>query len=201
MFDSVYIYYSYIYIYIYIYIYKRSTKNNIIILLLFIVSLILGKNSNNELFQNYPYYVFGIYLSLKQKNIVFKSYDNKLKLLSILIIVIIFIMNINTNKYYVLNVIFRCFVVATTWIAFDNIDYNMHSFYKNSFFIYMIHEIILEVIEKLLFLLFDHNEIFALIDYFLAPAITLLIIYIIYRFLLLFPKTMSLLTGARIHKT
>lgn len=45
-----------------------------------------------------------------------------------------------------------------------------------SFMIYSMHSIILECVEKIIFIVFPHNALWATIDYFLAPIITLMIV-------------------------
>lgn len=66
-----------------------------------------------------------------------------------------------------------------------------------SFFIYCTHSPVLESVEKVFLILFGKNNGGALVDFALAPLVTVLIISIIAWFLRKYPKTWGILTGNR----
>ena len=68
---------------------------------------------------------------------------------------------------------------------------------KNSFFIYVSHVIILETIEKVFWILFPHSVAGAVLDYCIAPVITLCIIYICIKLLSKYSRLWAVITGNR----
>lgn len=86
------------------------------------------------------------------------------------------------------------------WIGADLLTYRKpkYKFIGISFFIYCIHDFILEAIEKVFLVALGDNTLGAILDYLIAPVITLAIViglsYFLKRFL---PKTWKLLGGGR----
>ncbi len=68
-----------------------------------------------------------------------------------------------------------------------------------TFFVYVSHDIILEIFEKIVLLVWGVNPIFALLDYLFMPVIVFVVLYIIACVLRKYtPKIWSIATGGRV---
>lgn len=73
---------------------------------------------------------------------------------------------------------YNCVFIFTSWLAMDLFSYSGEAkwWMKCTFFYYCAHDVVLESIEKLILVLFGKNRIMALIDYIMAPVLTLVIL-------------------------
>ena len=154
------------------------------------------------------WYYLGAVLSTHIKD--FKKLTTKHSLTSLLLgltlstILCIFNMGlfnivIPANILFYTNKIFLPLMIVCFWFAFDLFVSNKTiRIEKISFFIYCTHSLILESIQKTIFLLGNNSFIFAVIDYILSPAVTFCIIIAFALFLNRFlPKVFYILSGGR----
>ncbi len=97
-----------------------------------------------------------------------------LGLLGLVLSIIGNIFDINNNFLNNLVIIvLLLLILSSSKIAFPK------SFLGLSFMIYSMHLIILECVEKIIFIIFPHNALWAMVNYFIAPVITLMIIVVL----------------------
>lgn len=152
-------------------------------------------------FESLVYYFFGALLGCyyKSKIIFLKNKEKKkiivLSIVSLLILAIIEILDfkILTNLILIRNI----FLIIFIFILLDYLYPRKNKrYYKFSFMFYSMHSLVLEMIEKLIYIFLPRNNFFALFDYIFAPIFTLLLICFI---CLLFcnTKIFKILSGKR----
>lgn len=135
--------------------------------------------------------------AIKYQSFVYMNYSITTRYISLLMMITFIFVPINFDNNYLLFIIYGFFHIFVFWISFDLIIKNNPKwFFKTSFMIYISHEIILESIEKVIYIFFPHNEYIALLDYFISPIITVCIIVCLSR-LLSKHKVYMLLSGNR----
>ena len=157
--------------------------------------------SNNYLIQS-MYFMFGAYFGLHFRHIVLRKGPKKVGLLAavafLLLSQVLFLLKGNTTDYF--SDIILLLMIPSLWVAVDCFDFrNAPKWWITiSFYTYMIHSFILESIEKVILIAFGKNLAGSIIDYFVAPAVTFLIIVLSAYFLRTFCKpAWRLLTGSR----
>lgn len=148
----------------------------------------------------YCFYLFGSIMGLNYKEIVKKNFGKQLKNLSLMFIVVIIMLiaNYKQSEYaYMLPV--WMFLVACLWVASDYLDIEKEPkwWMKQSFFIYCTHSLILEPLEKLIFIFIGNNAFGAMFDFIFAPSFTLLVIIVMAYILRKNTFVWNLLTGYR----
>ncbi|WP_041139751.1 acyltransferase family protein [Beduini massiliensis] len=166
-----------------------SNKKSCIISMI-IISILVLFNYNNSFISTSSfmpclridsllYYVFGIYMA-KHNNILENIEQNfsMYKACAIFLIsqIIIYVDYLSQYNLFFIGVILYFialirFFYGKYWKFLDK------SF--TSFFVFQIHGFILEPIEKIIFLVFGNRIVFGVLDYFIAPIICLIFIYII----------------------
>ena len=144
-------------------------------------------------FETFIYYYTGIILG-KNYDSWFSKYKaiSKIKkyLISIYCLFVLSIFLINYLLYRTLPsgliLIKNILLIFMAFHIFDITNLVNHNFIQKSiklskytFMIYMIHPFLLEIIEKIFFIVLPHNSFFALMDYIFAPIITISLIIII----------------------
>ena len=104
-------------------------------------------------------------------------------------------------SYWFLDKLAVLIMMLCLWVFVDLFSgFRVREFEKQAFFIYCIHGIPLETIEKLIGML-GKSHIMGLVDYIAAPTVCVLSIYILYRLLVRFvPRFYSFINGGRISK-
>lgn len=148
---------------------------------------------------NICYYMLGAYIGINHKDIVFIK-NKKLTLLGIVGLVVCFVIMHIVEAKNMNGFLLSAFCVSF-WYALDvfRFDKQLPWYMKISFFIYCAHIAILNVIEKVILMLGgSESAVWALIDFIIAPILTMPIIilaaYIIRRFI---PRLWSILNGGR----
>lgn len=124
------------------------------------------------------YYCIGAYLG---KYKCFPEQSKKIGIILVTLAQIVWIINrdgFKTWHYNYLNFIFCFFsILGVLFIIFGlKRSFNMNcSFLSCSFYIFAIHPFVLECVQKINYMIFPHNNLFALLDYMLSPMLTILI--------------------------
>lgn len=102
--------------------------------------------------------------------------------------------------YKILAKIILCIMIVSFWFALDlAVTQKSIRIEKISFFIYCTHSLILETIQKTLFIIGNKRVIFGYIDYFLSPILTFaIIIALAYSLSLVLPKVFKVISGGRV---
>ena len=157
--------------------------------------------SNNYLIQS-MYFMFGAYFGIHFEHLASKKSPIKISLTALcaflLLSQILFFLNGSVTDYF--SDIILLLMIPSLWIAVDCFDFKNEPkrWMRISFYTYMIHSFILEPIEKVILIAFGKNLAGSIIDYFVAPAVTFLIIVLSAYFLRTFCKpAWRLLTGSR----
>ena len=92
-----------------------------------------------------------------------------------------------------------CVFCVSVWLATNIFSFNFEIkwWMKISFFIYCIHSAILEAVEKVILVIGGKSVVWCLLDYIIAPIITVVIIFAVAKILQRFPKVWQLLNGGR----
>ena len=157
--------------------------------------------SNNYLIQS-MYFMFGAYIGMHFNKFAYKKSSCKISLIALSLFFalsqVLFLVKGNTTNYFCNFILLL--MIPSLWIAFDCFDYEKPPkwWMTISFFIYMIHSFILESIEKIILLMLGESLLGSILDYFVAPIITLLIIVLLAYYLKKLCKPVwNLLTGSR----
>lgn len=99
----------------------------------------------------------------------------------------------------IFNRLVRLVGLVCLWVTFDLLPkVKVRRFEEQSFFIFGIHVLVLEFIEKMIFSFFGSSVYVAFLDYIISPWLTLLLIYVLYRVLIkVLPKTYAFINGNR----
>ena len=147
------------------------------------------------------YYLLGAYIGTNHKEAPLKeclglTYIGRFSLIGVLIWYLYGLTSgVEANE---LVIIWACISV---WFAFDGIEYESMPkwWFGISFYIYCIHDIVLEAFEKIFLLVFGNGSIFALLDFVFMPiiivAICIFSAMILRKYL---PALWKLLTGNRV---
>ena len=165
---------------------------------------LIGWFLNKELYSYFTLYLLGAYFGACYKDRIISLKFNKIYcIISLIAIIIIALLRVITKdfatKIFSLYYVIMAIQSILVWIGLDFLRVNKCSWiFKNSFFIYCTHSLILETIEKLFLLVFKKTLFGALLDFVFAPIITYVIILaIIYVFSKYLPKVWKVLCGGR----
>ena len=124
------------------------------------------------------YYVVGAYIGINHKEWPLIR-ERKITLISMvlmisLLIYIAFLM-LNGKEISSFLILVSCICL---WNGFNFLNYDWEPYWwmKASFFIYCLHDLFLEVFEKIFLILFGMNPVCALIDYVAMPFITVIVV-------------------------
>lgn len=182
-----------------------STKkiSMLIIIFLILITTFIGDNTSSYLLirSSLIYYSIGLFLGkfyyqeMKNNNNINNIKSWMLFIVSSLIFTLqmIYKSSIIIDLSIIRNLALLIFIYNNFNIFFNS---KIRKIYYISFFIYSLHSIVLEVIEKIIYLVLPHSAFFALVDYLLAPLITLAIIYVI-ALIIKKTKLFYLLNGQR----
>ena len=103
------------------------------------------------------------------------------------------------TKYMVANVFFMLIFIFAVWYALDllELEFDMPWWLSITFFTYVFHDMILEMLEKLVFVFGGANPLFALLDYMFIPLITFGVIVLVASGLRRLKPLWSVLCGFR----
>lgn len=120
------------------------------------------------------YYFIGAYIAVNHKDFIYKKRDK----LSLLLLACSLLMNCYFTENEIYAFIRITLTICAVWfLPFDKIwDKEPAWYMKISFFGYCIHTFILEIFEKAWLIIFGYNALGALLDYLLAPVVTVTII-------------------------
>ena len=146
------------------------------------------------------YYLFGVYIGINYK----EAPMVKSRLLALMgsVGTVIIVLFFCWARYYTIDInpLIYILLCITLWLASANMNFGkevkwwMHL----SFFIYCIHDILLEGIEKIFFIIFGNESIYALLDYLFMPALVVALSVCIAAFCKRWiPFLWTLLTGNR----
>ncbi len=174
----------------------RKIRNGTFILFLFVLN---NFNIISLPFKPNIFYLIGAYIGInckklpKANNVIL----NKISCISVLLLLLICIPLINGEMHEIL-ILMLC---GSLWFGVNLVttfDWTLPWWCKISFFIYCIHDLILEALEKIFLFAFGKHVIFALLDYLFMPSITIMLSSVIAYFLKRrTPKIWNLLTGGR----
>lgn len=138
--------------------------------------------SNNYLIQSL-FYLFGAYAALHFKNIVQSQYKEEYQVVSCIVLIALTLVRQEIYAGGMVSTSILCNLIlliqiVLTWISADvfSIEVKPKWWMSISFFIYITHDLILEPIEKVFLIVLGEGTAGAIIDYLLAPTITLLLI-------------------------
>lgn len=132
----------------------------------------LGKTPLPENIVN-PYYLLGAYIGINFTGLANKE-NKPLSILAAICLPFMIFLGKNYSGYFIY---ICCFFVAV-WLALDLFSFkkNVKWWIKCTFFYYCGHDMILETIEKVIFILGGKSYFMAAIDYIVAPLLTLLVL-------------------------
>ena len=167
-----------------------------LIILLVIIILKNQLQLNSELLADIEEYLIGSYIGINLSSWTY--YKNKK--LSIISLIYIAIMALTAFAYW--NTVTEILLFLAIWFVLDLItipsDKALPWWMSITFFTYVAHDIPLEALEKVIFILGGSTSPMALLDYIFAPLIIeVVLIFIAYILIRLTPKLWSLLSGGR----
>lgn len=140
-----------------------------IILVVLVVLDLIGKS----VFEINVYYALGAYLGMNCSGLL-----NKTNRTIATFAAICFLGSLTVGGFFAGNIVYNCIFMLTSWYALDLFAFskNVKWWIECTFFYYCAHDMILESVEKVILILFGKNELMALVDYLMAPALTLIIL-------------------------
>ena len=179
-------------------------KNKIICIIFVCICFFISIHSGvEEAFQNVfryaTFYGIGAYLGIFERDIVKRRSCRKTRGACLIIAVTMIIIEMAFSFPAFVYIPYRYAQCILVWIISDEIPVDVEPkwYMKNSFLIYCMHSIILESIQKVTYILFDHNSIVALIDSIASPAATIIIISIFTFYFRKNRKIYCILAGGR----
>lgn len=181
----------------------KVLKNKYAYILVFAASFLLSYfyASKSELIAYVTYYVIGIGFAYHGKKLFLRRYSKKERISAL----IIFMILIGIFTYFeisdtsIIRIVIYSICSYMMWIFLDFLANNKEAkWYEHTGFIFFVsHEMILEPVEKLFYLLLGDNVHGAILDYIFAPMITILIIIGVSYVLRKIPVLWSVLSGHR----
>lgn len=177
--------------------YKYFPCGGIMLLLTFLLTLDIVKIN---IYTFNIYYILGAYIGINCKDIPLLK-NTKITVVSRITIVCILLWYLrNVQNEIGKNTVAVIILCIAFWWAFDGISYGKTPkwWMEISFFIYCMHDILLEGFEKIFFLIFGNRSIYALLDYIFMPFIVLVMCIFCAAILRnYFPYIWKILTGGR----
>lgn len=140
-----------------------------VILAVLVVLDLVGKS----VFAINAYYALGAYLGMNCRSLLANT-NRKMAALA----AVCFLGILTVGGFFAGNIIYNCTFMLASWFALDLFAFskNVKWWIECTFFYYCAHDMILESAEKVILILFGKNEIMALMDYLMAPVLTLIIL-------------------------
>lgn len=168
---------------------KNKVISWILVLLSFAIYIIFPIGQHTTLFSLQFFLLGGLLARYYPEKLFFpvKKREGILAFLLLVIIICIYIIN-NLFDYHRIRSILLLIEALLFWISIRSLQClsstdNPPWFFEISFFIYCMHGIVLESIEKLIYIIGGKTVAFAYIDYFIAPILSICIIIICAKFL------------------
>ena len=147
---------------------------------------------SNPFPEGLPYYAVGAYIGLNHSSVVYKK-TNWLSIIAILFVILQF-----ATDFYYYNNLGKALIVVAIWLGMDMLprDVKSKKWMRWTFFYYVAHDMVLEVIEKIWYLVLGNTNMGAFTDFIIAPLVTLGILVFVSSILSKrLPKTWKILTG------
>lgn len=179
-------------------IFRKKWSSWIILICLYLINVL---RLNLDFVNCACFYYLGIHLALNYKSIVFNKYHVFTRIICLIMLsssVLIF--TFNEIYYYSLSGrILYTIMLLSLWVVLDFLrtDKKPKWWMAQNLFYYCGHEMVLEPIEKIFFILLGSNMFGAVIDYFFAPVITVILIVFASSIIRKFDFIYNLLTGYR----
>lgn len=166
----------------FIYPLVKNKKMSYLLLAFFLVINIIFYD-NGEISRYIFYYYVGMLFAVNYKDLVEKKYNKVVICFSIVLYSLTIVFSTFFNHKY-LNItipLIRFIQILSFWVMTDllTFDSKIVNFSKYTFVLYVTHSMILEPIEKLLYIFCGDNSFWALIDYIFAPIATIVFVIII----------------------
>lgn len=143
------------------------------------------------------FYCLGAYFAIHCRT----AFEKRPSMIACAFSMIILILCVGVRAYSDLSKIGLVFLYVSPccyWVLSSGLSYKTGPFVRQSFFVYACHIIIVSSINRILQVVGDTSTLWIVLSYFLTPAITLIIIYFVYRLLSrLTPMLYSTLCGGR----
>lgn len=171
-----------------IYFVIRKEKRGILFLIVIILIEGLCKGGEFSLLYCSLFYFFGAVVALNFKNLVLYRVKNIYSIISMIVFCLLNFAIYSSFKDcpFIIRQIFLLINCILFWISFDLfLQTKVSKFMEKqwwvgiSFFIYCSHGFILECMEKIILLLLKNSLFGAIVDYVVAPTLTLFIIFIV----------------------
>ena len=153
-------------------------KNRYVGVLILMVGFLLGTFYRNYFLYG-TFYFYGAYWAMQGQPIVEKRYRLPLRIVaSCSLVVIAVVFTIFSSLPFPVYALLLLLGIVFTWIAGDffAISGRVPACLTISFFLYVSHQYLLEILEKIFYLLLGKTFYGAVIDYFFAPILTVAIL-------------------------
>ncbi len=183
---------------------RDKLRGQIITIFVFMLWLLRTKNGNAILgseirLDAVSFFIMGSYVALHGETIFKKVLDKKYAIVLICFWILLLTINIMSPTKFIYKL--GIFVgVTAIWYGIDLFleKLTVTKYMNYTFIIYAMHAIILKVTSNLILKLLGKQSIFALLNYIIAPIITLIIIYMLtVRIKKHFPTTYGVINGSR----
>lgn len=168
---------------------KSKTVGWIIVILSFIAYAFFPVGQHTALF-SLPFFLFGGLLGKYYHEILFLQVKRKTSIIAFVLLVLVIAVFVEGNvfDYPRIRPILLFLEVCIFWIVIRRMKYFSSSaeppwLFRITFFIFCLHGIVLESVEKLIYIIGGNNVTCAYIDYFFAPVISIGLIFIIAKIL------------------
>lgn len=175
---------------------KYKTGSAIVLLIVFVGAIL----TNNDWLIYFVIYLFGAIVGIHLREIVRLKYSTSLRIFSgIYLFGTMFLFAVVRIDFQMIIIPLRITQIIATWIFADIFatSRELKWWVTISFFIYCSHSMILESLEKIIFVVLGKNHLGATIDFFFAPIITLMIIFVLAVLLRRIKPLWRILTGNR----
>lgn len=163
------------------------------------ILLAVGSASQNAILLYGTDYVLGMLLALFCKDDVTRRYNKKeiIWATEFFIFTLILLTFFHGSELKWFAVITGWVCVVSCWISLDFLNKYCFSIAKYSFLFYVAHTFILESIEKVMLITFGDTLWGGVIDYFLSPVLTIIVLICMGSLLSRYKKVWSILVGKR----
>lgn len=183
---------------------KNKIRGRVVTIFILMLWLFRTKNGNAILDSRFRldalcFFTIGTYIALNGERIFKKILDKKYALLLVLFWVSLLTINIISPTKFIYK--FGIFIgVIALWYGFDLIINNVpiKKYMNHTFMIYALHTVILKITTNLIINIQGKDTNFALLNYFISPILTLIIIYVVSNILKrYFPTLYGTINGSR----
>lgn len=164
---------------------KNKTRGQVFTILILTIWLLRTKNGNAILDSSFRldalcFFTIGSYIALHGENIFKKTLKKRHTVMLVIFWISLIILNIISRSKFTYK--FGIFIgVPAMWYGFDLIldRLSVLKYMNHTFMVYALHPMILKITTNLIFKFLGKNTAFALLNYFISPVITLIIIYVL----------------------